>query len=102
MARTTKQTTTPATPGFAIEIKNATEVGLAILVAEFGDGDGTGGYQPIGVVGSINEAREIAESDMRGRMRDLDAGKTPACPECYLVWARGIAGEYITAATIQP
>jgi hypothetical protein len=102
MARTTKQTKTPATPGFAIEIKDDIELGLAILVAEFGDGDSTGGYQPIGVVVSINEAREIAQSDMRGRMRDLEAGKTPACPERYLVWAQGIEGEYIIAATIQP
>ena len=29
MARTTKQTKTPATPGFAIEIKDDTELGLA-------------------------------------------------------------------------
>src|ERR1017187_8831448 len=58
MARTTKQTKTPATPGFAIEIKDDTELGLAILVAEFGDGN----HQPAGVVVSINEAREIAES----------------------------------------
>ena len=98
MARTTKQTKTPATPGFAIEIKDDTELGLAILVAEFGDGN----YQPVGVVVSINEAREIAASDMRGRMRDLERGKTPACPERYMVWAQGIDGEYITAATIQP
>ena len=95
MARTTKQT---KTPGFAIEIKDDTELGLAILVAEFGNGN----YQPVGVVVSINEAREIAASDMRGRMRDLEAGKMPACPERYLVWAQGLDGEYITAATIQP
>src|SRR5450759_1642344 len=98
MARTTKQTKTPVTPGFAIEIKDAAELGLAILVAEFGDGN----YQPVGVVVSINEAREIADSDMRGRLRDLEAGKTPACPERYMVWAQGIEGEYIIAATIQP
>jgi hypothetical protein len=30
MARTTKQTKTPATPGFAIDIKDDTELGLAI------------------------------------------------------------------------
>ena len=35
MARTTKQTKTPATPGFAIEIKDDTELGLAILVAMY-------------------------------------------------------------------
>jgi hypothetical protein len=72
-------------------------LGLAILVVEFGDGT----YQPIGVVVSIDEARLIAGSDMRRRMRDLERGKTPACPERYMVWAQGIEGEYITAATIQ-
>jgi hypothetical protein len=89
MARTTTQTKTPATPGFAIEIKEDTELGLAILVAEFGAGN----YQPVGVVVSINEAREIADSDMRGRIHDVDRGKTPGCPGRYLVWAQGLEGE---------
>jgi hypothetical protein len=62
MARTTKQSKTPATPGFAIELKDNTELGLTILIAEFGDGN----YKPVAVVVSINEAREIASSDMRG------------------------------------
>jgi hypothetical protein len=44
MARTTKQTKTPATPGFAIEIKDDTELGLAILVAVYAGG----GYRPVG------------------------------------------------------
>src|ERR1039457_5252337 len=56
MARTTKQTKTPATPGFAIEIKDDTELGLAILVAVYA----AGGYRPVGVAVSISEAREIA------------------------------------------
>ena len=90
MARTRKQTKTNATPGFAIEIKGNTELGLAMLIADLGDGQ----YLPIGVVVSIDEAREIAASDMRGRMRDLDAGKTPACPESYVVWAQGLEGDY--------
>jgi hypothetical protein len=60
MARTTKPKT-PATPGFAIEINDDHGVGLAILVAGFGDGND----QPVGVV--INEARKIADSHMGGR-----------------------------------
>jgi len=98
MARTTKQAKTNATPGFAIEIHDSTDLGLAILVAEFGEGK----YQPVGVVVSIAEAREIAASDMRGRMRDLEAGKHPACPERYRVWAQGIGGEYIEAKRLMP
>jgi hypothetical protein len=56
-----EQTKTAATPGFGTEIKDDTELGMAIVVAEFGDGN----YQPVGAVVSINEAREIAASDMR-------------------------------------
>ncbi len=98
MARTAKQARTHATPGFAIEIKDDTELGLAVLVAEFG----AGAYQPIGVAVSINEAREIAADDMRGRVRDLETGKEPACPEAYVVWAQGLNGDYRVAARITP
>jgi hypothetical protein len=27
-------------------------------------------------------------------MRDIDAGKTPAGPERYLIWAQGLDGDY--------
>ena len=90
MARTKRHTAMNATPGFAIEIKDDTELGLAVLVAEFGENN----YQPIGVVVSINEAREIAAGDMRGR--------TPACPETYVVWAQGLDGDYRVARRIMP
>jgi hypothetical protein len=42
----------------------------------------------------INEGREIAESDMRRRMRHLERGGRPACPEHYLMWERRINGDY--------
>jgi hypothetical protein len=95
MARRTK-TNPEATPGFAIRINDDTNLGLAILVAELAGG----GYQPIGVVVSINEAKEIAEGNMRSRMRDLERGKDPACPDEYVVWAQGLDGEYCRAARI--
>ena len=98
MARIKEHATTNATPGFAIRIGDDTEMGLAILVAEFGES----AYQPIGVVVTINEAREIAASDMRGRMRDLEAGKAPACPEAYVVWAQGLDGDYRVASRFMP
>lgn len=85
-----------ATPGFAIKIADDTELGLAILVAEFADGT----YQPIAVVVSINEAKEIAEGNMRCRMRELERGGEPTCPESYKVWAQGVGGEYATAKEI--
>ena len=94
--RSPKTTPSNATPGFAIKIEDDTELGLAILVAEFADGT----YQPIGVVVSINEAKEIVEGNMRCRMRDLERGGEPACPECYKVWAQGLGGEYTTAKEI--
>ena len=83
MARTTKQTKTPATPGFAIEIKDNTELGLAILVAVYA----AGGYRPIGVAVSISEAREIAESHWRHY--------TGAAIEKYELWAQGLEGDYV-------
>jgi hypothetical protein len=61
---------------------------------------GDGCDQPIGAVLSIYEGCEIAGSDMRRRMKDLDRGGTSACPECYRVWAQGLDGEYIVAKTL--
>jgi hypothetical protein len=98
MARTRKQNQAKATPGFAIEIKDDTELGLAMLIADLGDGH----YLPIGVVVSINEAREIADDDMRWRRRDLEAGETPACPESYVVWAQGLEGGYREVKRLMP
>ena len=86
MARTTKQTKTPATPGFAIEIKDNTELGLAILVAVYEGG----GYRPVGVAISINEAREIAESHQRNYTGAKIAG--------YDLWAQGLEGGYVRLA----
>src|ERR1035437_5962890 len=67
MARTTKQTKTPATPGFAIKIKDDTELGLAILVAVYA----AGGYRPIGWQ---------SVSARRARSRRATGATTPAPP----------------------
>ena len=53
-----------------------------------------------GVVVSINEAREIADSNMQHRMRTMERGGDAACPECYKVFAQGIGGGYILAKEI--
>ena len=96
--RSLRSTPRNATPGFAIKIEDDTELGLAILVAEFADGS----YQPIAVVVSINEAKEIAESDLRSRMRRIERGEDPGiCPYTYKVWARGIDGDYRIAYEIK-
>ena len=86
MARTRKQTKTPAMPGFAIEIKDDTELGLATLVAVYA----AGGYRPIGAAVSISEAREIAESHWRHY--------TGAAIEKYELWTQGLEGDYVRLA----
>jgi hypothetical protein len=91
-----RHTRTNATPGFAIEIKDDTGLGLAMLIAE----DEEGRYEPVGVVVSINEAREIASSDMRGRQKELERGGAPMRPYEYKVWAQGIDGDYRVSSTI--
>jgi hypothetical protein len=73
-----------------IEIKEDANLGLAMLIAEFGGGN----YQPVAAVASINEAREIAAGDIRTRMKDLERSGEPACPERYIVWAQGSDGSY--------
>jgi hypothetical protein len=54
---------------------------------------------PVGPVSTIAEGREIARRDLRSRMRQLDQGGEPICPEIYKVWARGLDGGYAVAAT---
>lgn len=51
---------------------------------------------------SISEAKDIAEHNMRRRMRDLEAGGEPACPDAFVVWARGIDGDYQVADRFNP
>jgi hypothetical protein len=96
MARTRKQTKTqPPTPGFAIELKPDTDLGMAMLIAE----DEECHYEPVAVASTINEAKEIAASDLRRRMRELERGGGPGiCPWIYKVWAHGIDGSYRIAA----
>ena len=91
MTNTTKTTKTKTTPGFAIELQPDTDLGLAMLIAE----DEEGRIEPVAVAGTINEAKEIAESDMRSRMRRLERDEDPGiCPARYRLWARGIDGDY--------
>ena len=84
--------------GKTIEIKDDINLGIAMLIAEFGECD----YQPVAAVVSINEAREIAASDMRSRTKDLERGGEPACPERYVVWVQGPDGSYRQAKQILP
>ena len=70
---------------------------LAMLIAE----DEEGHHEPVAVASTINEAKEIAESDLRSRMRRIERGEDPGiCPYTYKVWARGIDGDYRIAYEI--
>jgi hypothetical protein len=83
--------------GFAIPLQPDTALGLAMLIAEDEDGH----YEPVAVASTINEAKEIAASDMRGRRRRLERGGDPGlCPYRYMVWAQGVEGSYRIAIEI--
>jgi hypothetical protein len=82
MKTTGKQTSTIATPGFAIKIKNGTALCGRMLTAEMG----VRSHEPCGLVISVNEALEIALGNMRYRMKQCERGGTPACLGRYLGW----------------
>jgi hypothetical protein len=95
MTRPNNQTKT--SNGFAIPLQPDTQLGLAMLIAEDEDGQ----YEPVAVASTINEAKELAESDFRGRMRRLERGDEPGlCPAVYKLWAQGIEGGYRIATEI--
>ena len=68
-------------------------LGLGILIAESEEGT----YEPIAVVGSVDEAREVAASDRKGRIRELEKGGSPMCVYCYKVWANRTEGYAVVA-----
>jgi hypothetical protein len=86
MTTTKKQTGTNATPGFAVELKPTTDLGLAILMVIFENGK----YEPVGVVASTSEADEIAKNHHQ-HYRASHPGYTIAS---YELWAQGLGGEY--------
>ena len=69
--------------GFAIEIKDDTELDGILMVELNVPGYPIPYCKPVAAVVSVNEAREIAASR-----------KNPE-PCTYRLWARGIEGEYI-------
>ena len=83
--------------GFAVEITDCTDLGLAMLIAESEDGL----YEPVAVVSNLGEAREVARRDFRDRMRRLAEQSEIMCPHSYKVWARGIDGEQRVACEIK-
>lgn len=89
------QRATP-TPGFAIQILRDTDLGIATLIVE----DEEGHYEPVNYASSLGEGFEMAQEDLRNRQRQLEADQDPGlCPWEYKVWARGLEGKMVVAAT---
>jgi hypothetical protein len=84
--------------GFAILLQPDTQLRLATLIAQDGDGH----HEPVAVASTINEAKEIADSDFRSRHRRLERGGKPGlCPYFYKLWAQGVDGCYLLARELQ-
>ena len=85
-----------ATPGFAIQILRDTELGIATLIVE----DEEGHYEPVNYASTLAEGFEMAKEDLRNRQKNLMADNDPGlCPWEYKVWARGLDGKMVVAAT---
>ena len=74
----------------AIQIAETTDLGIAMLIAEFN----TGEYFPVSAVGNLREAREIAQQHFN------DVTRSRAKKPQYRVWARGWKGAYESVAEI--
>jgi hypothetical protein len=63
--------------------------------------DEEGHYQPVALAVNINEGKELAQDDLRNRMRSVENGtdETGLCPYEYKLWARGLGGLQTVAAT---
>jgi hypothetical protein len=69
-----------------------------LVIAE----DEDGGYEPVALVSTPNEAEQFARSDFARRLRLLEQGRDAGlCPCVYRTWARR-AGLYESAGGILP
>ena len=79
-------------------IDESAELGFGtLLVAE----DEEGGYEPVALVSTRREARELAAEDFRTRLADVENGESPLCPDRYAIWVRRSAG-YTVLTAIEP
>jgi len=74
------------------------DLAVGVLIAE----DATGGYEVVEPVSTINEAIELAGHDFARRLKDLERGGEPMCPEIYKVWSRDYDGRYALVSEIFP
>jgi hypothetical protein len=93
---TTKRTPQKTYNGFAILLQPETDLGNAMLIAE----DEEANYEPVAVAVNIGEGKELAQSDLRERLRAWSATKTLASAlTSTTLWARGVDGRQHVAAT---
>lgn len=78
-------------------LTDATNLGTALLIAEFEDGN----YRPVALVGSIGDGREIAASHMRNAAAAMERGAEIACPGGFAIWSTGFDGAYSRIAGIE-
>jgi hypothetical protein len=69
----------------------------AILVAESKDGS----YEPVTMVSTIREARELAAENFRNRLSDVTKGRDRMLPVRYVIWQRGHEGDYRVTNTFE-
>ena len=74
------------------------DLAVGVLIAE----DATGAYEVVEPVSTINEAIELAGHDFTRRLKDLERGGEPMCPEIYKVWSRDYDGRYALVSEISP
>jgi hypothetical protein len=85
-----KKTTTP--------VDENMELGFGAMLLAEGEG---GAYEPVGIVSTVSEAREIADGDFENRMVAIEKGAEPMYPTRYVVWVRGDRGMYRTIITFE-
>jgi len=76
--------------------ENAT-LALGLLVAEAEDGS----YEPVAMVSTIREAREVAGQNFRNRMIENENGGDPLYPARYAVWQQSREGGYRIVSAIE-
>ena len=84
-----------ATPGFAIQILRDTDLGIATLIVE----DEEGHYEPVNYAAHWPRFRDGQRGPSQSPEEpavDKDPG---LCPQEYKVWARGLDGKMVIAAT---
>jgi len=84
---------------FTIEIKDDTELGMAVVLVDIDEAPGIDATsEVVGVVGTLNEAEQVIGDDYLARVTGCNDTQKDA-PSQYRVQARGRGGEYFDLLT---